>query len=177
MGNGRLMEGRQRGSLGVGKERLCLRYRTQGRRSQEPEAQRLAGARLVIYRHRHAARICMGLAHKISNHGLRTFRAGQAVHAGASEWKVAQSKGRQTCAPVGEREGWSSGRERRSAVGAGQVLGRWDVQVLFVFGIGTSSRAGDGQPCPGRGQCWAGCGCGWKLEFGVCGGRRARSKR
>jgi len=31
---------------------------------------------------------------KISNHGLRRFRAGQAVHAGASEWKVAQSKGR-----------------------------------------------------------------------------------
>jgi hypothetical protein len=36
----------------------------------------------------------MGLAHKISNHGLLTFRAGQAVQAGASEWKVAQSKGR-----------------------------------------------------------------------------------
>jgi hypothetical protein len=68
--------------------------------------------------------------------------------------------------PWVEREVWSSGRERSG--GGGQVLGHWDVQVLFVFGIGTSSRAGDGQPCPGRGQCCAGCGSGWKLEFGVC---------
>lgn len=55
--------------------------------------------------------------------------------------------------------------------------GPWDVQVLFVFGIGTSSRAGRGQPCPRRGQCCAVAGAVEAGVWGVCGGRRARSKR
>jgi hypothetical protein len=36
----------------------------------------------------------MRLAHKISNDRLLTFSTGQAVHTGASEWVVAQSKER-----------------------------------------------------------------------------------
>lgn len=44
--------------------------------------------------------------------------------------------------------------------------GPWDVQVLFVFGIGTSSRAGRGQPCPRRGQC---CAVAGAVEAGVWG--------
>jgi hypothetical protein len=171
------MGGRQRRSLCLwyGKNERVYVSEGQWRASQELEAPRLAGERHSYYTGTGMLPGCAASAQ--DKQPWTTYipcRTGGARGRMRVEGSAIKRTGR-TCAPTGGRgRFWSSGRERSG--GGGQVLGRWNAQVLFVFSIGTSSRAG-GMASPVLGGDSAvlvvGAVGSWSLGC-VCGGRRVQ---
>ena len=81
--------------------------------------------------------------------------------------------------PWAKREFEGSSRERSNGRCAHEYLGRpWDAQVLFLFGPELAPAPGSDNPVIAGDSAGLVVGAlGGKLEFGVRGGRRARSKR
>lgn len=72
-----------------------------------------------------------------------------------------------TCAPTGGRVRFGAAVESVVEVVV-RFWGDGTRRYSLFLALELAPAPGDGQPCARRGQCCAGCGRGWKLEFGVC---------